>query len=77
MIINTVQLWFVKREKLLQPPRFCAYATFVLKIYTGVSININVITQIIVEHSFFVKKNKNNMVGIYITIIFVVSITLK
>ncbi|VVC40542.1 Hypothetical protein CINCED_3A021169 [Cinara cedri] len=39
MIINTIQLWFVKREKLLQPPRFCAYATYVLKMYTGMKQN--------------------------------------
>jgi len=36
MVINTIQLWFVKREKLLQPPRFCSYATFVLQMYRGV-----------------------------------------
>ncbi|XP_050430494.1 uncharacterized protein LOC126839298 isoform X2 [Adelges cooleyi] len=39
MIINTVQLWFVKREKLLQPPRLYSYATFVLQIYRGMKQN--------------------------------------
>ncbi|XP_026811427.1 uncharacterized protein LOC113552741 isoform X3 [Rhopalosiphum maidis] len=39
MIINTIQLWFVKREKLLQPPRFFSYATFVLQMYKGMKQN--------------------------------------
>ncbi|KAE9536320.1 hypothetical protein AGLY_007109 [Aphis glycines] len=39
MIINTIQLWFVKREKLLQPPRFFLYATFVLQMYKGMKQN--------------------------------------
>ncbi|XP_060880963.1 GATA zinc finger domain-containing protein 14 isoform X2 [Metopolophium dirhodum] len=39
MIINTIQLWFVKREKLLQPPRFFSYASFVLQMYKGMKLN--------------------------------------
>ncbi|XP_025416182.1 uncharacterized protein LOC112687602 isoform X2 [Sipha flava] len=39
MVINTIQLWFVKRDKLLQPPRFFLYATFVLQMYKGMKQN--------------------------------------
>ncbi|XP_026811429.1 GATA zinc finger domain-containing protein 14 isoform X5 [Rhopalosiphum maidis] len=46
MIINTIQLWFVKREKLLQPPRFFSYATFVLQMYKGIECLFNIVNGI-------------------------------
>ncbi|XP_050537123.1 uncharacterized protein LOC126903155 isoform X2 [Daktulosphaira vitifoliae] len=54
MIINTVQLWFVKREKLLSPPRLYSYATFVLLIYKGMKQNKVLLNRM--EHEYYSRK---------------------